>query len=62
MLVLRLFAVLAVLGIGGALIAWLLTGDPRYKAFAWNLFRVALVIIFVVLALFVLERMLIPIP
>lgn len=60
MLILRLFVLLAVLGIGGSIILWMLTGDPRYRAWAWKAFRVALVVLFVFLALFALERVLVP--
>jgi hypothetical protein len=51
---------LAVLGIGGSLLLWLLTGNPRYRLWAWKAFRIALVVLFVFLALFVLERVLVP--
>lgn len=60
MLILRLFVLLAVLGIGGSIILWMLTGDPRYRAWAWKAFRIALVVLFVFLALFALERVLVP--
>ncbi len=60
MLLMRLFMLLAVLGIGGSLILWMLTGNPRYRAWAWKAFRVALVVLFVFLALFALERVLVP--
>lgn len=60
MIVIRLFGVLALIGIGGSLIAWLLTGNPRYRRWAWNFFRVALVVVFVLLALLALERVFLP--
>ncbi|NLF52832.1 MAG: hypothetical protein GX576_00235 [Thauera phenolivorans] len=60
MLILRLFALLAVLGIAGSILLWLVTGDPRFKAWAWRAFRIALVVLFVFLALFALERVLAP--
>lgn len=60
MLVIRLFAVLALLGIGGSLVAWLLTGNPRYRLLAWTFFRVAVVVLLVFLALFALERVFLP--
>jgi len=60
MLILRLFALLAVLGIAGSILLWLVTGDPRFKAWAWRAFRIALVVLFVILALFALERVLAP--
>ena len=60
MLALRLFAVLAAIGIGASLIAWMLTGNPRYRRWAWNFFRAALIAAFVFLALFALERVFLP--
>lgn len=60
MLIMRFFVLLAVLGIGGSLVLWLLTGNPRYRLWAWKAFRIALVVLFVFLALFVLERVLVP--
>jgi len=58
MLLVRVIAVLLSLGIGASLILWILTGQSRYRAWAWNLFRVGVVAAFVILALFVLERVL----
>jgi hypothetical protein len=60
MLVIRLFGVLALIGIGGSLIAWMLTGNPRYRRWAWNFVRAGLVVIFVFLALLALERVFLP--
>nr|MBL8455791.1 hypothetical protein [Zoogloeaceae bacterium] len=60
MLIVRLFAVLALIGIGGSVIAWIFTGDPRYRRLAWMFFRAAIVVLFVFLALFALERALLP--
>ncbi len=60
MLVIRLFGVLALIGIGGALIAWMLTGNPRYRRWAWNFFRAGLIVVFVFLALLALERVFLP--
>jgi heme O synthase-like polyprenyltransferase len=60
MLVVRLFGVLALIGIGGSLIAWMLTGNPRYRRWAWNAFLAGLVVIFIFLALLALERVFVP--
>ena len=60
MLIIRLFMVLALIGIGGSIIAWMLTGNARYRAWAWKFFRAAVVVIFVYLALFALERVFVP--
>jgi len=58
MLLARIVATLLFLGIGGSLILWMLTGQPHHRARAWKLFRVGVVAIFVILALFALERIL----
>ncbi|WP_332672842.1 hypothetical protein [Aromatoleum sp.] len=60
MLVIRLFGVLALIGIGGSLIAWMLTGNLRYRLWAWNFFRAGLIVVFVFLALLALERVFLP--
>lgn len=61
MLIMRLLLLLAVLSIGGSMILWSLTGNPRYKVWAGKAFRATLVILFVFLALFAIERVLAPI-
>lgn len=61
MLIMRLMLLLAVLGIGGSVLLWMLTGEPRYKAAAWKILRIALIVLFVILALFAIERVLVPI-
>lgn len=60
MLLIRLFAVLALIGIGGSLVAWILTGNPKYRLWAWKCFRAGLVVLLVFLALFALERVFVP--
>lgn len=57
----RVLVLLAVLAIGGSVLLWLLTGNPRYRAWAWKAFRITLVVLFVLLALFALERVLVPV-
>lgn len=59
MLLARLVGLLLCLGVGASLILWLVTGQTRYRKWAWNIFRVGLIVAFVVLALFALERVLI---
>jgi cytochrome c oxidase assembly factor CtaG len=59
MLLARIVVVLLSLGIGVSLVLWMLTGQSRYRARAWSLFRIGVVIAFVILALFALERVLI---
>ncbi|MEZ5609069.1 MAG: hypothetical protein R3E45_01260 [Rhodocyclaceae bacterium] len=60
MLIMRLLLLLAVLAIGGSIILWQLTGNARYKAWAWKSFRAAVVVVFVFLSLFAIERVLAP--
>jgi len=60
MLIMRLLLLLAVLAIGGSVILWQLTGNPRYKVWAWKSFRAAVVVVFVFLSLFAIERILAP--
>lgn len=52
---------LAVLGVGGATMLWLLTGKPQYRNWAWKIFRVSVMLVLAVLALFAIERVLVPI-
>ncbi|AUN95629.1 hypothetical protein [Pseudazoarcus pumilus] len=56
MLVIRIVALAALLAIGGTLLAWMFTGDPKYRQYAWNLFIGALLVILAVLLTFVFER------
>lgn len=60
MLVIRFLLVLAVIAIGASLTAWLLTGNVRYRDWAWRSFRAALVVVLVFLALIALERVFVP--
>lgn len=60
MLVMRLVGLLLVLGIAGAVLLWLLTGNPRYRVLALKIFRAGLVAMFVFLSLFAIERVLAP--
>jgi hypothetical protein len=55
----RVVGTLLCLAIGASLVLWLLTGRARYRLWAWNTFRVGVVLVFVVLALFALERVLV---
>jgi len=58
------FAVLriAVLGVaivlGACVLAWLLTGDPRWRRIAWLVFKYAVFVLAVVLLLFAGEALL----
>ncbi|MCZ4305002.1 hypothetical protein O4G98_09660 [Zoogloeaceae bacterium G21618-S1] len=61
MFVLRLAGVLALLMVGGSLILYLLSGNPRYRHWAWVFTRVGLVTLLVFMALLLIERLLAPI-
>ena len=61
MLIMRFLLLFAVLSIGGSMILWSLTGNPRYKVWAWKAFRATVVVLLVFLALFAIERVLAPI-
>jgi hypothetical protein len=56
LLILRLVVVLAVLVIAASLATYLLTGNLRYRVFAWKVFKVLLAAVLVFLALLLLER------
>lgn len=56
MLVLRLAAILALLAVGGGIVAFALTRDRRYLVFSWRVFKTALVFALIVFGLLILER------
>ncbi len=56
MWLLRLLAVVLVVTIGVGLLAYVLTGNRGYLAFAWRLFRYGIVFALIVFALMVIER------
>lgn len=60
MLILRVLAVLVLLVCAGALAAYLVTGQTRYRAFAWKIFKLLLAVVLVFLALLALERVFVP--
>ncbi|MDX5364264.1 MAG: hypothetical protein LPJ91_08940 [Pseudazoarcus pumilus] len=57
MLAFRLILLAALLAIGGAMVAWFLTGNPRYKRMAWNITLGGLLALLAVLLIFVAERL-----
>ncbi|HJW27119.1 MAG TPA: hypothetical protein VJ576_19670 [Rhodocyclaceae bacterium] len=56
MYVLRLLAVILVIAIGAGIVLSLFTGDRRYLALSWRLFRYGIVFALLVFALMALER------
>ena len=59
MLIVRVLVVLALLSIGGSLIAWMLTSDRRFLRWALRAFQITLVLVFGFHALLFIERALI---
>ncbi len=57
MLVLRIVALLAVIGIAVTVLAWILTSDRRYLRFSWRIFQVGLALSLVFLGLLFFERL-----
>jgi len=57
MLLLRLIGTLTAIAIGAGIVAFLFTGERRYLGLAWRIAKYALVVTFVILALFFFERM-----
>jgi hypothetical protein len=59
MVVLRLLGVIAVLAIGGALIAFLVTRDRRWLRFAVQVLKYAVILALMIVGLMGLERLLV---
>jgi len=57
-LLVRIVGLLAVIALGVCVAAWLATGDRRWLRFAWQLFKVALIVVVLFLALLFGERLL----
>ncbi len=60
MLILRLLGTLAAIGIGLSFVLWLITGQARYRYWAWNMLRAGVIVLAVFFAIVVLERVFIP--
>lgn len=60
MLIIRLLVVLAAIVMAGALAAYLISGEVRYRVFAWKVAKALLVILVVFLSLLALERVFVP--
>lgn len=58
MLVLRLIGALALITIGAGLILFLFTRNRRYLTFAWRVFQFTVIFAIVLMAFYVLERLL----
>ena len=58
--VLRIAVVVVAVVLGVAVLAWLFTGDPRWRRFAWLLFKYAVFALMAILLLFAGEALLQP--
>lgn len=57
MWLLRLLAVILVIGVGVGVVLYAFTGNRAYLAFAWRLFRYGIVFALLVFALMFVERL-----
>jgi heme O synthase-like polyprenyltransferase len=44
--------------LGASVLAWLLTGDPRWRRFAWQVFKYSVFVLLAILLLFAGEALL----
>lgn len=56
--VLRIAVVMAAIVLGAAVIAWMLTGDPHWRAIAWRVFKYSVFVLLGILVLFAGEALL----
>jgi hypothetical protein len=56
--VLRVALVVVAIVLGAAVLAWLLTGDPRWQRIAWLVFKYAVFVLLGILLLFAGEALL----
>jgi hypothetical protein len=56
MLVLRLAGMITALVVGAGIVAFLFTRDRRYLRLAWRVSKYAVIVVIVIAALFLLER------
>lgn len=56
MWLLRLLAVLTVITVAAAVLAFVFTKDRRYLQFSWRLFRYSLIVALLIFALLIIER------
>ncbi len=59
MLLLRIVALLAAIGIGVSVLAWAFTGNRKYLKVAWRVFQFGLAAVLGFLALLFFERLLV---
>ena len=56
MLLMRLLGVFVLLFVSGGIAAYLLTRNPKYLSFSWQVFRYAVMVALLIFGLLVLER------
>jgi heme O synthase-like polyprenyltransferase len=56
--VLRVAVVAVAIVLGMSVLAWLLTGDPRWRRIAWTVFRYSVFVLLAILVLFAGEALL----
>lgn len=59
MLVLRILSALLIVIIGITWVAFVITKDAKWKRFAWQTIRLGAIILFIFMALYALERLLV---
>ena len=57
MLVLRILGALLVIAVGASAAVYLVTKDRRWLRFSWQILKFGLIILLIILALFLLERL-----
>jgi hypothetical protein len=58
-LLVRVLGLLSAIALGTSVLLWLLTGDRKWLAIAWRIFKVAVFLVLFVLLLFLGERLLV---
>jgi hypothetical protein len=59
MLVLRLAGMITAIVVGAGIVAFLFTRDRRYLRLSWRVSKFAMIVVMVILALFLLERIMV---
>jgi len=57
-LLVRIIGLLTAIALGTAVLLWLMTGERKWLALAWRIFRVAVFVVLLILLLFLGERLL----
>jgi hypothetical protein len=57
-LLVRIIGLLTAIALGTSVLLWLMTGERKWLAVAWRIFRVAVFVVLLILLLFLGERLL----